>query len=454
MKGNRITMLSLALAGLAAATQPAQATDGYFSHGYGMKSLGMGGAGVAVAQEPFGGAINPGAMTFLDGNMWEVGVTWFNPQRSASRSGSDPYGLDASSSSGSENFFIPEFAVNWRYSPTVSFGMSVYGNGGMNTDYGGGEVSAASACAGFNPNPGPYNLLCGNGSLGVDLMQLMIAPYLSWQFVPGHSVGIAPIITYQRFKAEGLQAFDNPFLSTSPGNVTNRGYDDAWGVGVRLGYMGKINQYLAVGVAYASKVDMDEFGKYAGLFAESGGFDIPSSFVVGATITPDSRWTIALDFERIFYDDSTSVSNRSALIYNCAGGDSSACMGGSNGAGFGWQNVDVWKLGVQYKLNDAWTLRAGYNHTDNPIESQDVTFNIIAPGVMKSHYTLGTTWQIDKVSELTGAFMYAPREEVTGPSLFNGFVNGQLPPGAPPMNASETIGMRQYELGIAYQRRF
>ena len=33
MKGNRITMLSLALAGLAAATQPAQATDGYFAHG-------------------------------------------------------------------------------------------------------------------------------------------------------------------------------------------------------------------------------------------------------------------------------------------------------------------------------------------------------------------------------------------------------------------------------------
>ena len=53
MKGNRITMLSLALAGLAAAAQSAQATDGYFAHGYGMKSLGMGGSGVALAQEPF-----------------------------------------------------------------------------------------------------------------------------------------------------------------------------------------------------------------------------------------------------------------------------------------------------------------------------------------------------------------------------------------------------------------
>ena len=46
----------------------AQATDGYFANGYGMNSIGMGGAAVAVALEPFGGAVNPGAMSFLDSN--------------------------------------------------------------------------------------------------------------------------------------------------------------------------------------------------------------------------------------------------------------------------------------------------------------------------------------------------------------------------------------------------
>ena len=66
----------------------------------------------------------------------------------------------------------------------------------------------------------------------------MIAPTLAWQFAPKQSIGIAPIIAFQRFKAEGLQAFDNPAFSTSPGNVTNNGYSDSWGVGVRVGYMG------------------------------------------------------------------------------------------------------------------------------------------------------------------------------------------------------------------------
>ena len=102
------TLTPLALL-VAAAT--AHATDGYFANGYGMKSIGMGGAAAAVAIEPFGGAVNPGAMSFLD-NQWQFGVSWFSPDRSASRSGSGPAGIADSANRGNNNFFIPEFGVN------------------------------------------------------------------------------------------------------------------------------------------------------------------------------------------------------------------------------------------------------------------------------------------------------------------------------------------------------
>jgi long-chain fatty acid transport protein len=435
-----LTPLCLLLAGTAA-----QATDGYFANGYGMTSIGMGGAAVAVALEPFGGAVNPGAMSFLD-SQWQVGLSWFSPDRSASRTGSGPAGIDGSATSGSTNFFIPEFGVNWRYSPELAFGLTVYGNGGMNTDYPGGQIPAQSACAAFNPNPGPYNLMCGNGNLGVDLMQLMIAPYVSWQFTKGHSIGVAPTLAYQRFEANGLQAFDNPMLSTRPGSVTNNGYSDSWGGGVRIGYMGQFGDMVSVGAAYATKMSMSEFDDYAGLFAQAGKFDIPSNFTLGAAFRPTAEWLLALDFQRIFYGDSVSVSNPSALIGNCAQGDTTACLGGGNGAGFGWQDINVWKFGVQYTLNSQWTLRGGYNYTQNPIQPQDVTFNILAPGVVKSQWTAGATWKLDAMSEITGAFMYAQDNSVTGTSLLVGF-------GAPP-TTSETISMKEMQLGIAYNRKF
>ena len=127
----------------------------------------------------------------------------------------------------------------------------------------------------------------------------------------------------------------------------------------------------------------------------------------------------------------------------------SACLGGSNGAGFGWQDVNVWKFGVQYTINPAWTVRAGYNHSDNPIEARDVTFNILAPGVVQDHVTLGATWNYDARNEVTGAFMWAFNNSVSGRSLINDFIDPRFQP-----NLQEKIEMYEWSLGVQYAHKF
>jgi long-chain fatty acid transport protein len=426
---SRITCIAaaLALAGLAPIT--AHATDGYFSHGYGNTAKGMGGASIAVTQDAFGGANNPATMVWV-GRRVDVGIDWFSPRREVERSGSVGGMLDFSADSESNYFFIPEFAYNHMLSKDLSLGVTVYGNGGMNTDFPGGQLN----CSALGAYP-VANGLCGDGNLGVDLMQLIIAPTLSWRFHPNHSVGIAPLFAYQRFKAYGIQLFG--MLSQSPGDVTNRGYEDSTGFGVRVGYYGKINDMFSIGATYASKMSMSELDAYKGLFAENGGFDIPEHYGFGVAIHPAPQWLIAVDYLRINYNDVKSVGNPSS---------NQAPLGSANGPGFGWQNVDVWKIGVQYELNDKWTLRAGYNHSDNPIRSQDVTFNILAPGVIKDHYTAGFTYKLDRDSQLTMAYTYAAENSVSGPSFFNGFMPGG--------GGNEKIQMHQNQLGIAWARKF
>ena len=61
------------------------------------------------------------------------------------REGSPPQmNLNASSQSDSNYFGIPEFGYNRMLNPNLAVGLTVYGNGGMNTDYPGGEISAQS----------------------------------------------------------------------------------------------------------------------------------------------------------------------------------------------------------------------------------------------------------------------------------------------------------------------
>ncbi|HEY7656262.1 MAG TPA: outer membrane protein transport protein [Burkholderiales bacterium] len=427
-------------AAVAAALAPglAHATDGYYQHGYGIKAKGRAGAGTAMAVDAFGGATNPAAMVFV-GDRIDFGVDLFSPIREASRTGS-AVGIDGQAESDSNFFLIPEFGYNKMISPSTSLGVTVYANGGMNTDYPGGQI-AGGACAGFNPTPGPYNLLCGNGRLGVDLMQLVIAPTLAYKVSPSHGFGISPLIGIQSFAIEGAQAFAG--FSTSPNDLTNKGHDTAYGYGVRVGWFGQLSSTVSAGAAYSTKIYMTEFDKYKGLFAEKGDFDMPENYNVGIAVKATPKLTVLADYRRINYEDIPSVGNPSAGLLQCAGGNTSYCLGGSNGAGFGWQNVNAYKLGFEYQYSNELTLRAGYSHNDNPIRAQDVTINILAPGVVEDHVALGFTYKRKSGGELTMYYMHAFENEVTGPSFFNNFT-------APASSGTETIKMYQNSIGIAY----
>lgn len=434
MRTDRLGLRLTTLAALLGAAGLAQATNGYFPHGYGIKAKGMGGASTATAEDSLGGATNPAKMVWV-GSRMDLGAEIFSPHRDAERSGAlAAPTLNGKVESDKTAFLVPEFGYNRMWGSNMSLGVSVYGNGGMNTTYPQGN---------FNCGAGPANILCGAGGIGVDLMQLVVAPTVAFKLNERHSVGASVLLGYQMFKATGLQAFDNapgfPPFTQSPGSVTNNGYDSATGVGLRVGYMGKLSDTVTIGAAYSSKINMSKFDEYKGLFAGAGDFDIPSNYSVGVAFVPAPGWTVAADYQRINYSDVAAVNNPSLPV---------APLGASNGPGFGWRDIDVLKLGVSWAMSPSLTLRAGYNKGQNPIRPADVTFNILAPGVMKDHYTAGFTWALDKDSELSGHLMLAPRQTVSGASLFDGVF------GVPGAGGTEKIGMRQYSIGVAWGRKF
>ena len=424
--------LAVKLTVLALASGPAAATNGYFAHGYGIKAKGMGGVATAMAHDTFGGANNPASMVWV-GDRLDLGLDWFRPTRSAERSGAGFPTLNGTVDSDSKNFYIPEFGFNRMLRSDLSLGVSVYGNGGLNTDYPQGS---------FNCGGGGANMLCGSGRLGVDLLQLVIAPTMSYKLNAEHSVGAAVLLGYQRFKAEGLQAFDNapgfPPFTGAPGNVTNNGYDSATGAGLRIGWQGRLSPLVSLGASYSTEVNMGQFKKYRGLFAQAGDFDIPANYSVGIAFTPTAQWTLVMDYTRIAYSKVAAVGNPSSA---------QAPLGADNGPGFGWRDVSVVKVGVAWRASDALTLRGGINRGTNPIRGSDVTFNILAPGVVQNHVTAGFSYTGCKDCEWSGALMVAQRQSVTGASLFNAV----LGPGA---GGIETISMRQISLGLAWARKF
>lgn len=453
------TVLASAFLAVFALPSLALATDGYFPHGYGMKAKGMGGAATAMASDSFGGANNPASMVWA-GSRFDIGVDLFSPRRSIERSdatgvGGPTVGINGSADSGSKLFFVPEFGYNRMIGWDMSVGVSVYGNGGMNTDFDGGQIPANTACPGFDPKGGggaPYNLLCGSGKLGMNLSQLIVAPTFAKKVNKDHSLGVSLLLAAQQFKAEGLDgfwAFTKYNDGTPAGaaawaannNLTNRGNDTTYGYGLKLGWMGKVSDTVTLGASYTSKVKMAKFKKYQDLFAGQGAFDMPESLALGIAFKANPKLTVAADYQRINYSGIDSIANPSTN-----GGLAMAGTLGCDGCrGFGWDSVNVFKLGAEYQYNPNLILRAGYNHTDNPIQGRDVTFNMIAPGVVKDHVTLGFSYNLSKDSELTMAYMHAFKNSVQATSLFSNWLGAA--------GGTEKIQMYQNSLGIAYSMK-
>ncbi len=352
----------------------ALATDGYFDHGYGVKAKGLGGAGVAFAQDSMAVATNPAGLVDV-ADSHQVGLTWFAPDRSVTVNGNTFDGNEDGS------FYIPDFSYKTTLSSGAAFGLAIFGNGGMNTGY---------QTALFDVNPG-----VASSNTSMDMSQLFIAPTWSWRNESGHAFGVSAILAGQRFKATGLEDF----------GIANAGYDSSFGGGARLGWTWQASQNLKVGATYQSRLWMNKFDKYAGLFAEQGDFDIPSNYAVGFACKVDSSLTWAFDVERIHYSEVNSVGNP---------GSSPGGFGASNGPGFGWKDVTVIKTGLAYEVSPTLTVRVGYNHTTQPIGSSEIFFNQLAPGVVRHHATLGATWQANASTEVSFFYAHAFNETVSG----------------------------------------
>ena len=410
------TALSLAIA-------PAvYATNGMAPTGLGQVHEAMGGAAVGNPQNTTTLMTNPAAGSFIDDG-FDVGLEIFIPDRSA-KSNFDP-SLPPFSGNGKKNFLIPEAAYK-KSVGKYALGISMYGNGGMNTKY--------KDSPKFPTPNGPFPMNGGAASAtGINLEQLFIAPTISTKLNDKHSVGLAVNLVMQKFKAQGIGAFQGD-PRANPNELkafTNPGSSTATGIGAQIGWMGKLNDKFTVGASYRFKTKMSAFKKYKGLFADHGKLDVPAALTIGASAQISSRTTVAFDVQKIYYSDVTAIGN---------GFDARGRFGDKDGPGFGWDDQTVYKLGIKTQATPKLAVMAGYNHGKAPLDSKDTFFNVLAPATVEDHLSLGFEYSLSKDSSIIGSYTHT----------FKNTIKGDL------LNAHQPfdLTMEQDAAGIAYSKRF
>lgn len=473
MQRKNITQLTTVIATLLLTT-PVWATNGYFMHGIGSKNKGMAGSGLAMPEDAISVANNPAA-ALANAGKYDLGLAVFSPSRHYKTGDSLANGHGGAFTIGpndidSENdfFYVPHMAGAWSINDKSAWSAAFYGKGGMNTRWEGGTASFDPDGIGPAPVmtlPGTYGGgIAGNkGTSGVDLMQAYLEFGYSRGMGENFTWGASLVGVMQLFSARGLEAFAG-FTETfatsivSGGgpvpvnNLSGNGHDKSYGIGAKLGIQWDMTEKVSFAASYQTEIGMGELDKYSDLFAEQGGFDIPADLKAGITFRPNKGLALNFDVEHIWYSDIASISNPVRNVYACptaglGGTDLSSCFGGSNGGGFGWDDMTVYKVGAQWTSGNDWTWRAGFSHGDQPIPTTETMFNILAPGTIEDHITLGFTRALPSGNEWSMAFMYALNSKVKGPaSPTNPMISGN------PFDPTQTvdIDMDQWEIEFSF----
>lgn len=423
---SRQCKLFTAVASLLLAT-PLWATNGYFTHGTGTKNKGMAGAGLAMPEDAISIANNPAAALANTGK-YDLGIAVFSPLRhykttggSAGQGGTFTIGPNDIDSDNNYHF-IPHMAGAWQINDKSAWAAAFYGKGGMNTDWKGGTATFIPP---GSPQPvtapGTYGagIFGGTGGTGVDLSQAFLDITYARSAGDSFTWGVSLVGVMQVFAARGLATFagftESAALGEPVENLTNNGHDQSYGIAGKFGFQWQASEKVSFAASYQSKVKMSKLDDYSDLFAKNGTMDIPADLKVGITFRPNPGLALNFDVEQIWYNDVAAVGNPfSNLFTGCLAGDSDYCLGGKKGAGFGWDNMTVYKIGGQWSSANDWTWRAGFSHADQPIPDSEVMFNILAPATIENHITFGFTKGLSSGNEWSMSFLYALNKKVSG----------------------------------------
>jgi long-chain fatty acid transport protein len=344
----------------------------------GASALGQADAVVAHSNGPSTIFFNPALMNELPGTQIEIGTTLLFPSRNFK---SATTGGEASTE---DNVYFPStFYASHAFNDKISAGLGVFNPFGLGTQWNGKWE-------------GRYIL----GATKSTIETYNINPVVSYKITPALSFAAGLDIIFLDATLENKVNLSA--LGLSDANQKFKG--DGTGVGYNLGIAYNAGYGLSLGASYRSEVDIDVNGNvnfnipaapppYDGMLAaampSAGGkttVTLPRQLLAGVAYQANDRFTIETGFR---WEDWRSFKELKIELNQPVSGQSTIISSRN------WHDTFAANVGGKYRLNDTFTLLAGYLYGWNPVP--DSTFEPVIPDADTHLFCVGGEAKFDKL---------------------------------------------------------
>ena len=191
------------------------------------------------------------------------------------------------------------------------------------------------------------------------------------------------ILAYQKFDLfaplQGMQsAFEPNSWQGAENPAALRSKENSAGFGSRLDLGGRLTEGLNWRAGYQSRVAMDNFYTYRGVFGQAGSFDIPPSANVGVDWAPVRNIRLSADVERIMYSQVQPFAGYSLPA------DFSSFLQAS-GRPLAWENLDVYSVSAAWRSNVLGEFGLRYSTREQPLPTMLALQQLLQLRDLSSH---------------------------------------------------------------------
>lgn len=449
----RMTKIAVSIFALGVTATPlAHATNGMNLEGYGPVAAGMGGASMAYDNGTAAVMNNPATLGLMkEGSRLDVALGLLAPDITANMTGMPSAKSEATA------FYMPALGYA-KKSGQLTYGVGVFSQGGMGTEYaatsfmaaGSGEKTRSEVGVGRFIVPLAYQVddkITVGGSLDFVWAGMDIKMALSGQQFTDMIAGFSTNgQLYGSASGSMITAFQG-MMGGAPGNISGvnwarvdfsnnnafTGQAKGNGSAFKLGGTYKVSNQLTLGATYHSKTSIGDLtttsatmsmnvnvvGMGAATVPLTGriavhNFQWPQTIAFGAAYQANEQLLLVADYKNIGWKD---VMKNFSMTFTADSSQANAMAAGMAGTTVdmtlnqNWKDQNVFQFGAAYKTSDVMTVRGGLNIANNPVP--DLYMNPLFPAIARNHLTLGFGYATSKASSIDFSLVYMQKVSAT-----------------------------------------
>ena len=264
-----------------------------------------------------------------------------------------------------------------------------------------------------------FDPFMGSGTLGLE--RKLVSPGLLHQLNDSQIIGVSAVFATQSYGVSGLglQSYNQSLPANLRPTVYDPYHETGYGAGVSLALRSEITDGITFDAGFRSRIDMNEFANYRGVYSQPADLDIPARAHLGLAFQAGDKSWLNVSVERVLY------SEIGAFASNNLPGRFLSLLGDSTSPTFSWDDLTVYSVGWAWADNKGTSWQIDFSSRSQPSPSSRILSQAINADLAQNAMTIGYSRRMSMSSRFNVNAAYAPAEYAFGGNVL-GVTTDQL----------------------------